>query len=71
MSLKNKKLEKGRVSFVGNNQYKILNENEELIAFIKGSLRYSLTDLASFPTVGDWVLYQKIDNNQAIIYEPK
>lgn len=69
MKFENSKLEKGRISFVGKNQYKILTESEELTAYIKGSLRYSLTDFASFPTVGDWVIYQKIDNNHAMIFE--
>ncbi|WP_289117775.1 ribosome small subunit-dependent GTPase A [uncultured Dubosiella sp.] len=63
------KIEKGRVSFVGKTQNKIITKKGELKAYIKGSLRYTITDSSAYPAVGDWVLYQRIDGESAVIVE--
>jgi len=58
----------GRICCENKNCYMILSEYGELSAVISGKLRNNGANREYFPAVGDWVIFEKITNeNKAII----
>ncbi|MBB6444122.1 GTPase RsgA [Bacillus benzoevorans] len=52
----------GRVSSQSKNLYKVLTKNGEILAEISGKFHYSVRDTSGFPTVGDFVMVDRMDN---------
>lgn len=58
----------GKICCENKNSYKLFSEYGELTAFIRGKLWKNCHDQINFPAVGDWVVFEKIENeNKAII----
>jgi ribosome biogenesis GTPase len=58
----------GRISAEYKESYRIFSEYGELLAIISGKFRNNCNNREDFPAVGDWVLFQRIENeNKAII----
>lgn len=59
-----------RVSVQHKDLYKVITENGEIQAEVSGKLGYSVSDLADYPVVGDWVLVDRTDQTggNAIIH---
>ncbi len=63
-------LKVGRVSFSANERYKILCPEGEFQASILGKVRYLAESSRDLPSVGDWVLYQRLEGDQqAVIHK--
>ncbi|WP_321344664.1 ribosome small subunit-dependent GTPase A [uncultured Draconibacterium sp.] len=58
-----------RVVTVHKDRYIIQDENSALKAEITGNIRFTAQSGADFPTVGDWVRFTKMDDENAIILE--
>jgi ribosome biogenesis GTPase / thiamine phosphate phosphatase len=65
--VKNSNLSIGRVATSANERYKLLTEEGEIQATIPGKLRFEATSSRDFPTVGDWVLFEKADGDSLAI----
>jgi ribosome biogenesis GTPase len=61
-------LETGRVSREERERYTVSDGISEFEAEITGNMRYSATQSADFPTVGDWVTFKPYNKDQAIIH---
>lgn len=59
-----------RVSVQHRDIYKVITENEEILAEISGKMHYSSKSNAYYPAVGDWVLVDRAtdQNGNAIIH---
>lgn len=59
-----------RVSAQHKNIYKVITEKKEIQAEVSGKLSYLASDSMDYPVVGDWVLVDRIDENEgnAIIH---
>lgn len=57
----------GRISIEHRGGYKLLSETGELSAKCSGSFIHSAASPADFPSVGDWVVFQRNDTGEAII----
>lgn len=53
----------GRVSLQHGFLYKVITEEGEILAEVSGKLDHISRDTHSYPTVGDWVLIDRINNN--------
>jgi ribosome biogenesis GTPase len=59
----------GRISCENKSSYKLFCEYGELTATISGKLRNNSSNREDFPAVGDWVVFEKVDNeNKAVIH---
>lgn len=60
----------GRVSSQTKNVYKVITENGEILAEISGKFYFSVKNSSEFPSVGDFVMIDRMDNSQgnAIIH---
>ncbi|MDX8339694.1 ribosome small subunit-dependent GTPase A [Draconibacterium sp. IB214405] len=58
-----------RVIAVHKERYVVQNDNAVFKAEITGNIRYTAQSSADFPTVGDWVRFTKMDDENAIILE--
>ncbi|WP_297093679.1 ribosome small subunit-dependent GTPase A [uncultured Draconibacterium sp.] len=61
--------ELARVITVHKERYIIQSETSVLKAEITGNIRFAAQSAADFPTVGDWVRFMPMDNENAIILE--
>ncbi|WP_431027104.1 ribosome small subunit-dependent GTPase A [Lysinibacillus sp. LZ02] len=52
----------GRISSQSKNLYKVITENGELIAEISGKFHHSVNDITDYPSVGDFVMIDRIDH---------
>jgi ribosome biogenesis GTPase len=59
----------GRVIKEHKERYEIRTGDSVIHAEITGNLRYSASERSDFPTVGDWVKFQSIDDDLGIIIE--
>lgn len=57
----------GRVCAEHKNSYKIYSEKGEITAIISGKFRNYIKTKDESPTVGDWVIFQSLDENKGII----
>jgi len=58
----------GRISCENKNSYRLFSEFGELTAIISGKLRNNNNNREDFPAVGDWVAFEKTQNeNKAVI----
>lgn len=58
----------GRITSQDKGLYKVITENGEKKAQISGKFRYNTSSLSDYPAVGDFVMLDEIDNNNAIIH---
>ncbi|HBG50111.1 MAG TPA: ribosome small subunit-dependent GTPase A [Cyanobacteria bacterium UBA9971] len=59
----------GRISCENKNSYRLFSEYGELTAIISGKLRNNSNNREDSPAVGDWVVFEKIENeNKAVIH---
>lgn len=59
-----------RVLTVNKNNYRIINENTDVLAEITGKIIFGAETALDYPTVGDWVYAQFFNNNTfALIHE--
>ena len=59
----------GRISCENKGSYKLFSEYGELTAVISGKLRNNSINREDLPAVGDWVVFEKINNeNKAVIH---
>lgn len=62
-------LDVGRICSENKNSYFIFSEYGELYATVSGKLRNNSLNREDFPAVGDWVIFEKIENeNKAVIH---
>ncbi|MBS4534767.1 ribosome small subunit-dependent GTPase A [Clostridium sp. D2Q-14] len=59
----------GRISFVNRQNYKVILEEGEFSAVLKGSLAYNIIDQEKYPVVGDWVKTTPIEEDKVLIVE--
>ncbi len=57
-----------RISQEHRSVYKLISNNGELTAEISGKYRYQTSEKADFPSVGDWVAVELIEDDKAIIH---
>ena len=66
---KNPDLIRARVSLQLKKQYRVITEQSEYDAVIRGTFRHKAESLADFPAIGDWVLVSFTqENDKAIIH---
>ncbi len=58
----------GRVILEHKERYIVLNERGEYDAEILGQMRFKAEKRSDFPAVGDWVVFQEFNEDQAIIH---
>lgn len=58
----------GRIILEHKERYVVLDENGEYDAEILGQLRFNAEKRRDFPAIGDWVVFQEFNKNQAIIH---
>jgi len=61
--------EKGRVIVAYGKYYRLLVEQEEIIAELSGNFRYENQETGDLPAVGDWVWFQRSDTQHGIIHK--
>lgn len=66
---KNDNYEIGRILSVNRGLYKIITENGQIDGELGGSFKYDDIDLSSFPTVGDFIEYEKSTNHNRVIIQ--
>lgn len=58
-----------RVIRVGKEIYHLNSTSGKFIGTLSGKLRYSITNIADYPAIGDWVLVKMLNNRtEAVIY---
>ena len=58
----------GRICNENKNSYRLFSEYGELIGIISGKIRNNKNNSENFPAVGDWVIFEKVQNeNKAVI----
>lgn len=58
----------GRVISVHRDRYTVKTEDNELDCELIGNLRFTITDKAELPSVGDWVAISEYDEDKALIH---
>jgi ribosome biogenesis GTPase / thiamine phosphate phosphatase len=61
--------EAARVILEYQNLYRVLTEGEELLAEVRGKIRYNAQGRDDFPAVGDWVAISKLPNEQRAVIQ--
>lgn len=65
----NSQFSAGRITQEHKERYIVSDGENEYDAEITGNLRYSASSRSDFPAVGDWVLFSKYNEDQAIIHK--
>ena len=63
-----KDLSHGRVTAVNRTCYEVISENGALLCELTGNMMYGKSDY-ELPCVGDWVIFQPLDENKGIIVD--
>lgn len=63
-----KELLHGRVAIVHRTCYEIVSENGLFLCELTGNMMYGKSDF-ELPCVGDWILFQPVDENKGIIFD--
>jgi len=69
VSMENSHLFPARVISEHKGAYILRNETSELSATITGKMMFTASSREDYPAVGDWVLIQILDEDQAVIHE--
>jgi ribosome biogenesis GTPase len=59
----------GRISIENKTNYQVISTHGEFIGEVTGRLMYAAESEAQLPKVGDWVLFQIMDDQRAIIHQ--
>lgn len=62
-------LEAGRISAEYKNSYRLFSKYGEIEAFVSGKLRKDRTCPEQLPVVGDWVVFEKVENEQKAVIQ--
>lgn len=65
---RHKELLHGRVTIVHRTCYEIVSENGFFLCELTGNMMYGKSDF-ELPCVGDWILFQPVDENKGIIFD--
>lgn len=56
-----------RIIEVNRNNYKVSNGHDDILAELSGKFVFNITNSTDFPTVGDWIVMQCVNNNSLAI----